>query len=166
MATIDANPYSRQLGDQDPLAVMAKTPERVAALISRLGLDGQEKTYAPGKWSAREIVCHLADCELAFGFRLRQTLAQPNHVIQPFDQELWAKHYATLDGAAALSALLALRAWNLALLDTLSPSDFDIPANHPERGDLTFRTIVETIAGHDLNHLNQLEIVATRGIAK
>ena len=162
----EANPYSKYLGDQDPLQVIAKTPERVRNLFGQLGPQGQEKTYAPGKWSAREIICHLADCEVAFAFRLRQTLAEPNHVIQPFDQELWAKHYPSLDGAAALSAFVALRAWNQALLKTISPEDFNIPAKHPERGPMTFKTIVETIGGHDLNHLAQLEKIASSGVSK
>lgn len=162
----EANPYSKYLGDQDPLEVIGRTPERVRNLFEHLGPQGQEKTYAPGKWSAREVVCHLADCEIAFGFRLRQILAEPNHVIQPFDQELWAKRYSSLNGAAALSTFLTLRAWNQALLKTLSPADFNIPATHPERGTMTFRTIVETMGGHDLNHLGQLEKIASNGISK
>jgi len=162
----ETNPYSKYLGDQDPLKVIARTPEHVRNLFAQLGPKGQEKTYAPGKWSAREIICHLADCEMAFGFRLRQTLAQPNHVIQPFDQELWAKHYSTLDASAAVSTFVALRAWNRALLATLSPDDFKIPATHPERGLMTFGTIVETMGGHDLNHLGQLETIASNGVSK
>src|SRR3954471_7847819 len=164
--TTETNPYSKYLGDQDPLEVMGKTPERVSDLFSLLGPQGQGKTYAPGKWSAREIICHLADCEIAFSFRLRQTLAEPNHVIQPFDQELWARSYATLDAAAALASFITLQAWNEALLKTLSPDDFNIPAKHPERGIMTFRTIVETIGGHDLNHLGQLETIASNGVSK
>lgn len=162
----DTNPYSKFLGGQDPLDVIAKTPERLSQLLENLGADGQEKTYGPGKWSARAIMCHLADCEIAFGFRLRQTLAEPNHVIQPFDQELWAKPYAHLDGTAALSTFIALRNWNLALLKGLSPDDFNIPATHPERGVMRFRTIVETMGGHDLNHLRQLETIASNGVSK
>ncbi len=160
------NPYSKYLGDQNPLEVIARTPERVSELFQELGPEGQKKTYAPGKWSAREIICHLADCEVAFGFRLRQTLAEPNHVIQPFDQELWAKRYPVLDGSLALSTFVALRAWNEALLKTLSRDDFDIPATHPERGAMTFKTIVETMGGHDLNHLRQLEAIASAGVSK
>jgi len=160
------NPYAGFLGDQDPLEVIAKTPERLNELFNKLGTSGQEKTYARGKWSAREILCHLADCELAFGFRLRQTLAEPNHVIQPFDQELWARRYARLDGSAALSTFVALRSWNVAMMKALSPDDFNTPATHPERGRMTFRTIVETMGGHDLNHLGQLENIASNGIPK
>lgn len=148
------------------MEVIARTPERLKELFNKLGSNGQAKTYAPGKWSAREILCHLADCEIAFGFRLRQTLAEPDHVIQPFDQELWAKRYAHLDGTAALSTFVALRSWNLAMLKGLSPDDFNIPATHPERGRMAFRTILETMGGHDLNHIGQLETIASNGVSK
>lgn len=160
------NPYSNFLRDRDPLHVTAETPERLGELFNKMGANGQEKTYAPGKWSAREIVCHLADCEIAFSFRLRQTLAEPDHVIQPFDQELWAKRYTHLDGGAALATFVALRDWNVAMLKGLSPDDFNIRATHPERGMMTFRTIVETMGGHDLNHLAQLETIASNGVSK
>jgi hypothetical protein len=65
----------------------------------------------------------LADCELAFAFRLRQALAEPHHVIQPFDQDAWSKPYSSLDGKAALAAFSAIRRWNLALLETVGPED-------------------------------------------
>jgi hypothetical protein len=157
--SIETNPYRKNLGDRNAQEVIAGTSERINKIFEKLGPDGLERSYAPGKWSARQIMCHLADCEIAFGFRLRQTLAAPNHVIQPFDQDLWAKHYGTLDGAAAFLAFANLRHWNLALLKELSPEDYKIPASHPERGSMTFATIVETMAGHDLNHLAQLETI-------
>ena len=56
-----------------------------------------EESPAPGKWSPHEILCHLADCELVFSFRIRQALAEDHHVIQPFDQEIWARNYAGYD---------------------------------------------------------------------
>ncbi len=75
-----------------------------------------ETPPAPGKWSARDIVSHLADAEVVFAFRLRQTLAEDHHVIQPFDQDLWAKSYPACDAQLALAALSAVRAWNMALI--------------------------------------------------
>src|SRR5579862_3102443 len=96
------NPYSSQLGELDPLEVIAGTPGKLRALMDAIG-DRAEQSRAPGKWSAREIVCHLADCEVAFAFRLRQTLAEDRHVMQPFDQDLWARPYAAYDTASALA---------------------------------------------------------------
>ena len=117
------------------------------------------RTTSPGKWSAREIVCHLADCEVVFAYRLRQAASQPRHVIQPFDQDDWAKVYSGYTADAALEVFSAVRRWNVALLKSLPSDTFSKTVNHPERGDMTFQTLVETMAGHDLNHLKQIEAI-------
>jgi hypothetical protein len=154
------NPYASQLGKLDPLEVIEATPVKLRALVAKIGDGRIEQPRAPGKWSAREIVCHLADCEIAFGFRLRQTLAEDRHVMQPFDQDAWAKRYAGYSAEAALATFSALRQWNLALVRSLTAADRAKPAHHPERGDMTLGTIVETMGGHDRNHLKQLEEIA------
>lgn len=154
------NPYAKQLGDRDAKAVVAETSDKLSALVERLGPDGLKRSLGPGKWTMSEVLCHLADCEVAFAFRLRQALAEPNHVIQPFDQDHWAKPYATLDGRTALETFSALRQWNLALLENLPDNAFSKRVTHPERGEMTFQTLVDTMAGHDLNHLRQIESVA------
>jgi hypothetical protein len=158
--TTTANPYATFLNGRDPRDVIAETAGRLDALAVQLGPAGLERSLAPGKWRAREILCHLADCEMVFAFRLRQALAEPNHVIQPFDQDHWAKPYAKLSARAALDGFSAARRWNLALLDTVSTADFAKKLEHPERGEMTFQTIVETMGGHDLNHLAQIETIA------
>jgi hypothetical protein len=152
------NPYAAQLGDRDPMQVIAATPDVLATRLAALGTRA-DQPIAPGKWSPRQIACHLADCEIAFGFRFRQALAEERHVIQPFDQDLWAKPYAAsagLTAAAALAAFKGLRAWNIALLRGVSPETMQKTVVHPERGDMPYRVLVETMAGHDLNHLGQL----------
>lgn len=144
------NPYAHFLGDRNPLPVLADT----------IGPGRMSQPPAPGKWSPRDILCHLADCEIAFGFRLRQTLAEDNHTVQPFDQEKWAPPYTSLDAQQALATFAAVRAWNLVLIERSLPTHAGKAVTHPERGAMTFSTIVETIAGHDLNHLAQLERIA------
>jgi hypothetical protein len=156
------NPYSSYLGGQDPLEVIAGTPRKIDALLETMGAERAGQPPAPGKWCAREIVCHLADCEIAFAFRIRQTLAEDRHVIQPFDQEKWAKPYRAYTSADALAAFTALRHWNVALLRSLGPEDFVKVVSHPERGEMTLGTIVETMGGHDINHLRQMEKIAAR----
>jgi uncharacterized damage-inducible protein DinB len=151
------NPYATCLGNRSALEVLPTTSSKLHAILEQLGSKGVEQAPAPGKWSAREIVSHLADCEIAFGFRLRQTLAEDNHVLQPFDQEKWAVNYAAYEAGAALSAFAALRQWNLALIKSIPSEEQTKSVTHPERGTMTFLTIVETMAGHDLNHLQQLE---------
>ena len=154
------NPYAFPLGTRDPLEVIESTPAKLRALVTKIGAKRIEQPRAPGKWSAREIVCHLADCEIAFAFRLRQTLAEERHVMQPFDQDAWSKKYAGYTADAALDTFAALRQWNLALVLSLSGADRAKPVNHPERGDMTLQTIVETMGGHDRNHLQQIEEIA------
>jgi uncharacterized damage-inducible protein DinB len=156
------NPYASHIGDRTPLDVIAETPRRLAELVETIGPDRLEAPPAPGKWSVRDILSHLADGEVAFGFRLRQTLAEDHHVIQPFDQDLWARSYPSSDARLALAALSALRAWNVALIRSVKPADFSKPATHPERGTMTFQTIVETMAGHDRNHIKQIEAIAAQ----
>jgi hypothetical protein len=155
------NPYASFLGDRNPLEVIEQTPDTLSGLAVQLVPASMEWRPAPGKWNAREILCHLADTEIAFGFRLRQTLAEDHHVIQPFDQELWAGMYGGLGARAALNCFSALREWNLALIGATPSEGMSKPVNHPERGDMTFRVIVETMAGHDLDHLAQIDRILT-----
>lgn len=154
------NPYASQLGDRDPIQVIEATPGRLAALLEALGPEGVERALAPGKWSVREILCHLADCELVFAYRLRQALAEPYHVIQPFDQEKWAATYAAFDAHSALGVYTTVRTWNVKLVQSVAPEAFSKRLTHPERGEMTFQTLIETMAGHDLNHQRQIETIA------
>lgn len=156
----ELNPYARFLGGREPVEVLAETVKRVKKITEALGEERAHAAPVPGKWSAREIVCHLADCEVMFGVRLRQTLSEDHHVIQPFDQERWAAQYGAYSLDEALALFGAMRGWNLALLRRVKPEDYGKPVTHPERGAMTFRAIVETMAGHDLNHLAQLEAIA------
>jgi len=159
------NPYAAHLGDRNAVEVIEKTSRRLYEASASLGAAGIEWRPAPNKWNAREILCHLADCEIVFAFRLRQTLAEDHHRIQPFDQEKWAGTYGGRDIRIALDVFSSVREWNVALVRSASPAQLTKKVTHPERGEETFQTIVETMAGHDLNHLGQLEkIMASAGI--
>ena len=161
MSTADVlNPYAKFLNGQEPVAVIGATAGRLKALAQTIGPARITVAPAPGKWSARDILCHLADCEIVFAFRLRQVLAEDHHVIQPFDQEKWAARYAGIDANEALATFSLLRRWNLLLIEAALPQHAAKPLTHPERGNMTFLTIVETMGGHDLNHLGQLERMA------
>ena len=158
-----ANPYASSLGSRAPLEVIRATGGRLQTLLAELGASHAERAPAPGKWSAREILCHLADCEIVFAFRLRQTLAEGYHVIQPFDQDRWAAVYGAFDAASALAVFTAVRNWNVRLIGAVPAEAFDKKLTHPERGEMTFQVVVETMAGHDLNHLAQIERIAAAG---
>jgi hypothetical protein len=154
------NPYEGFLDGRPLEEILGSTGAEIARLIEALGPEKSMLAPAPGKWSAAEIVCHLADCELVFGFRLRQTLAEDAPVIQPFDQDKWAVAYSGILAGDALAVFSALRKWNLRLIGASLPQAAARPVTHPERGTMTFLTLVETIAGHDLNHLGQLKRLA------
>lgn len=157
-----SNPYAANLAGKDPLEVIAATPAQLATFVRALGPERLEKKPAPGKWSAREIICHLADCEIVFAYRLRQALAEDRHVIQPFDQDKWAAAYAAYDAPAALAVFSSLRRWNILFIHAAPAEAFSKRVTHPERGELTFKVLVETMGGHDLNHVKQLEAIAAR----
>jgi hypothetical protein len=145
------------LGSRDPLVSLEESGRRVRAVAERLGPAGLARPYAEGKWTGAQVLAHLADTELGFGFRIRQILAEDGHLIQPFDQEQWARWYGPESAALALQTLGALRAWNLALLRQLAPADRAREAHHPERGPETLDVVIRLLAGHELNHLAQLE---------
>lgn len=156
------NPYASFVGDRPPRETIAQTAGTLQTLFADLGVDGAERAPAPGKWSAREILCHMADCEIVFAFRLRQTLAEDDHVLQPFDQDRWAAQYHGFDARSALAVFAAVRNWNLRLIAALPAEALRRKVTHPERGEMTFQVVIETMAGHDLNHLAQIQRIASQ----
>ena len=145
------------LGERHPLESMEASAKRVEAAARKLGDAGLSRSYGPGKWTGKQILAHLADAEIGIAFRIRQVLSEDNHRIQPWDEGSWARRYTNVDVESALGSYLASRRWNLSLLRGLSPADLEREAFHPERGPETLGTIVRVLAGHDLNHLGQLE---------
>jgi hypothetical protein len=150
-------PYSADLADREPLAAIRENASRLRSLVGHWTPEQFERTYAPGKWTARQILIHLAQAELALGTRARMALTVPNYVAQPFDQDKWIARENRLAGRDALDALLALIAMNRTLFESLSPADRAIALSHPEYGALTVDWIIHTIAGHQIHHLAQLE---------
>lgn len=156
------NPYLQRIlglvGDRSPVESMQESLQRIEALAPRLN---PELSYAQGKWTAREILCHMADCELGMGFRIRQILSEDNHTVQPFEQDDWARLYGDVSMTQALQAFKGLRRWHLALIAGLSEEQLERTYYHPGRGEWeSLRTLVGFLAGHDLNHLAQLEAIA------
>ncbi len=152
-------PYVHLVEGQDPAEVMRGTSARLRAVVDRLGPEAVSTKPAPGKWSVRETLCHIADCEVAWAWRLRLLYGADHPQIQPFEQDPWARAYdsSKYTADAALVAFTALRTWNLALIETFSEADKQRTGHHPEIGDLTLWTAVEIIAGHDVHHLTTLE---------
>jgi len=145
------------LGDRNPLEALDANSKRIEARARQLGDAGLSRSYGPGKWTGKQVLAHLADAEVGLGFRIRQVLSEERHTIQPWDESSWARRYTDVDVESALASYLALRRWNLALFRGLSADDLQREAFHPERGPENLDTIIRVLAGHDLNHLAQLE---------
>lgn len=153
-------PYSSDLGSREPVAAMRETAERVRALAASWTPDRFERSYAAGKWTARQILMHLAQSELALGTRARMALSTPNYTAQPFDQDLWMNREPPLSGPAALEAFVTIARMNAALFGSLSAADRATALSHPEFGTLTVDWIIHQMAGHQIHHLRQLETIS------
>jgi hypothetical protein len=155
-------PYSDDLGDREPLGSIRNSIDWLRA-IAAWPAEQFDRTYAPGKWTARQILTHLAQTELAFGNRARMALAAParDYVAQPFNQDAWMARESTLGGREALDALIALATMNLGLYGSLSPADRGAVFSHPEYGSLTVDWLIHQSAGHLIHHVKQLETIAT-----
>jgi hypothetical protein len=157
--TTPTTPYSSYLGDQHPLQAIPSTIEQVQNLISEWPPNRFERPYAPGKWSARLVLTHLAQTELAIGTRARMALVTPGYVAQAWNQDAWIALDARLTGRAAVDAFVAAARMNLALFEGLSAAQRAVTFTHPEYGELTVDWIVHHMAGHQINHLRQLKRV-------
>ena len=144
---------------QDPLKLQSATPKKLARLVKGIPTAKMRKRPAPDKWSVAEILAHLADVEIVVGWRMRSILGAPGTPIQAFDQDAWvtAGHYAKRDPRKSIELHRVVREANLALLKSLSSDQWKHYGQHAERGQESIERIVGMIAGHDVNHLRQIE---------
>jgi hypothetical protein len=150
---------------KDALSVLTDTPGRIGALIAGRSVDDLRWTTSPSRWSIAQILAHLSDAEIVGAYRFRMILGAPGTAIQAFDQDAWAREmdYATRDAAASLALFSAVRASLLPLVRGLSDEKLDRFGIHAERGKESVRHLIALYAGHDLNHLAQIErLVAER----
>jgi hypothetical protein len=134
-------------------------PELVAVVLTGVFGEEEDFTPAPGKWSARQIVAHLADSELVGAHRMRQVLAEEDPTLIAFDQDAWASHldYARRKPKQSLETFRRLRAENCELLKGLPESAFERAGSHTKRGPMTLRRLVEHHAEHAESHARQLQ---------
>lgn len=154
------------LGNREPLAVLTDTHSQLARAIDGLLPEQLRQPEAPGKWSIAQVLRHLADSEVVWGWRMRLILSHDRPTITGFDQDLWADrlHYADSDPAEALEAFRVLRRDNIRLLERATPDDMQRVGVHAERGEESVAHLYRLYAGHDLAHLGQIaRIRATMG---
>ncbi len=156
---IPPNPYGADLGDREPLEALADTPGRIRELVECWPDERFARSYAPGKWSARQVLIHLAQTELALGTRARFALSAEGYTAQPFSQDDWMWIDSQADALTALDVYTAVRRMNLAMLKALTPGHRARAFSHPEYGTLTVWWIAAQLAGHDIHHLKQLATV-------
>lgn len=153
--------YSTYLGDLEPLATIRRNAERVRELVGPWTPVQFERTYAPGKWTARQILTHLAQTEMALGTRARMALSTRNYAAQPFDQDRWMARETRISGQEALHAFLALSRLNAALFEGLPQADREISMTHPDYGTITVDWILHMLPGHQIHHMAQLEQIGS-----
>jgi len=153
-----------KLAGQDPLKVQSTTAKKLARLIKGTSPAKLRKRPAPEKWSPAEIIAHLADVEIAVSWRVRSILGAPGIPVQAFDQDAWvvAGHYGKRDARKSLEQFRVLRETNLKLYKMLSPEQWKHYGLHAERGEESIERIVQMLAGHDINHLEQVERLLAR----
>jgi uncharacterized damage-inducible protein DinB len=164
----EADAYIRALldllGDRDPWAVLAELPAVLESFFAGLDREQTTRPEAPGRWKMRDVVCHLADSELVWGWRLRRILAEDHPPLSGFDQDRWAERLRYRDQRLeeALAVVRALRTAHLSLLRSLPTEDRERAGVHSERGEESVRHLLRLYAGHDLVHRQQLERIRQR----
>lgn len=147
------------LGSRDPLEILAETPDWILERIETLDDDQLRRPEGPAKWSITQVLAHLADAEIAYGWRARLMLTQENAPLTGFDESLWMSRFdcANADPDQALDVFTTLRDWNLRVWSAATPHDLTRIGIHSERGPETFDLVRKLSAGHDLRHRRQID---------
>jgi hypothetical protein len=152
------------LGDRDPLEVYADTTKAVRELCDGLDQAAWTTPMAPGEWRAHQVVGHLFDVDVVYGFRWRLTLTEDTPSYPGYDEKRWST-LARPAPPRLLDAFEGLRQANLALLRSLDDTDLRRSAIHAEQGSEDLQRMIDKVAGHDLAHRNQLQrtLIAVSG---
>ncbi len=147
------------VGDRDPLEVLGSSARHLGSLISGRSREALSRRPEPGKWSIVEILAHLADAEIVLSWRFRSILASNGTPIQSYDQNTWSAtfRYADTNPVESLKLFEVARAANLSLLKRVDPALHTNYGMHAERGRESVEHLKRLLAGHDLNHISQIE---------
>jgi tRNA-binding protein len=145
--------------DTDPLTVLQTTAARLRTLIAGRSREDLGRQPEPSRWSVVQILAHLADAEIVGAWRFRSVLESDGVALQPFDQNVWADgfRYADTDPFESVQLFDVNRRATLALLTRVEPQRREHHGMHAERGRESVDHLMRLYAGHDLNHLGQVE---------
>lgn len=146
---------------KDVRGVLRSTPVKLSRLISGKTKRRLTRPPAPGKWSVGQILGHLSETEMLWGYRIRIILETDGVQLLGMDQDTWAKNsrYEKLDPKRALDTFRAVRGANLDLFAKLSPREVNRRGLHSQFGELTIKKIQSLMAGHDINHTRQVRAI-------
>jgi len=153
---------------QDAIKVQRATAGKLKKLTRGLTAKQLKWRPEPAKWSIAEIVAHLADTEIAAGWRMRSVIGENGVTTQPFDQDAWASvfQYRDRDARRSVEVFRVLREYNLAMLKEIPRETWDNYGMHLERGKETVAHMARMFAGHDTNHVLQIERIVKQLKAK
>ena len=143
------------LGERDPLVVLSATPAEVDRIISSSSSAALEQTPAEGGWSFRDVLGHLLDVDIVYGFRIRLVLTADLPTYPGYDEKGFSS-LPKLNANGLAGAFRWLRAANIELLKTLTPVQMAREGVHSEQGRENVDLMVRKLAGHDLAHLQQM----------
>lgn len=149
---------------KDRLAMQAETPRLIAALVQGVPDARLGQRPLPDKWSVGEIIAHLAEDELVTSWRYRQMIENSGCALASFDQDQWARlgNYRSWKPEEALDMFRLLRDANVRMLRNLSSDEWDRFGVHAERGRISMRDLAQHMAGHDMNHVDQIRNILGR----
>ncbi len=147
---------------QDAIKVQRATAPKLKKAIQGLTPAQLRWRPEPAKWSIAEIIAHLADAEVVASWRMRSVIGENCITIQPFDQDAWASvfEYQKRDAKLSLETFRVLRENNLAMLKEIPKETWDNYGMHLERGKESIAHLTRMFAGHDTNHVLQVEKIA------
>ncbi len=143
------------------LQQIQRSPRRIAALLRGKRPPHLSRRPTPGQWSVAEILAHLTEAEIAFGYRIRLIAGAPGTPIQAFNQDKWQANARYLQRNSKQTAAFFenLRLLNVLFIKSLPPDSLDRFGIHEERGQESIRRLTELMAGHDENHIRQLAAI-------
>jgi len=154
-------PYAHYVGDRDPVGLLIPTLDDYRTACARLSDAQWNQPWQPGKWTVRQIMVHVAQWEMIFGYRTTCAVSMKEFAIQGADQDALMARTALIDGPTAFAAFDGARRMNAGLIQSLSATDRAVAIKHPEYGTITVNDIIVQIVGHGMHHLPQIQATAS-----